>query len=269
MNYSICASQGAANHEPVLFRGRFEDAFAYAKALGFEGVELHIRDTREIDALALMQRSERTGVTLACISTGLAKRVDNLSLTDTNPARRAQALDRVKEHLSFASHFGCGVIIGSMRGNLTHGRDDETCQLFLQSMLQLAEYAENKNCRILLEAINRYENNYLNTAAQASAFLVQIGSSKVQLLLDTFHMNIEEADLEQALLDSREYLGHFHVADNTRHYPGSGHINFSAVISALEQIEYKGWCSLEYLPIPDAKTAAQKGLDYLRQFKRL
>ncbi|MFV0412980.1 MAG: TIM barrel protein [Oscillospiraceae bacterium] len=264
MKYSLCASFKAALHEPVLFRGAFDEAFFYARELGFGGVELHIRDTKELQKATLLNASHETGVQLSCISTGLAYRVDGLSLTSEDSENRQQAIQRVKEHLDFADAFGCKVLLGSMRGNLQFAEDTATYQRFLQSMQELAHYIDQKNCAIVLEAINRYENNYLNCAEKTIEFLRQVGSPKVKLLLDTFHMNMEETDALLALRHAGEWLGHFHVADNTRLYPGSGQINFAALLRTLEDIHYDGWVSVECLSVPDERTAAQKALHYLK-----
>ena len=115
LNYAICASEGAALHEPVLFRGSYTDAFAYAGGLGYKGLEIHLRDAAAADAGALAQASAATGVRVAAVATGLAKRVDGLSLIDDDKAGRRAAVQRLKGHLDLAARFGCTVIIGSMR----------------------------------------------------------------------------------------------------------------------------------------------------------
>ncbi len=264
MKCCLCASEGAALNEPVLYRGSYSKLFAHAKHLGFEGVEIHLRSADDVDAEALLQSSTETGVALCAIATGLAKRLDGLELVDSDEKRRGLAVQRILRQADLAHHFGCHIIIGSMRGNLAPGKAAETRARLQESMLEICDYIQDKNCTVVFEAINRYENNYLNTAAETAAFVMGLASPKVKVLLDTFHMNIEERCLALAIRETGGALGHIHLSDNTRLYPGSGSTNFSPVLRALQELEYQGWLSFEYLPLPDETAAAQRGLAFIR-----
>ena len=262
--YAVCASEGAALKEPVLYRGSYPDAFEYVRSIGGQGVEVHVRNAATADRDALHRASEKTGVAVSGVATGLAKRVDGLSLVDDDPVRRAEAVSRVKGHIDLAEEFGCTVVIGSMRDNIpSPERREETLTRLYEGMVECAEYISGKNCSIVFEAINRYENNYFNTAEETAAFVDRIGSPQIRVLLDTFHMNIEERDMSAAIRLLGDRLGHFHLADNNRWYPGQGTIDFRASLLALHEIGYKGYLSCEYLPLPDEKTAAAKGLAYM------
>ena len=269
LKYSLCVSHGASRSEPVLFRGEYGDAFLYAKQLGFEGIEIHLRDAKDVDANQIIRESQNQKVAVAGIATGLAQRIDHLSLIDSDKSRRQEAIDRIKGHLDLAAVFGCTVIIGSMRSNIPIPEQGRQCRaLLLDSVKSLADYIENKNCSIVFEAINRYENNYLNTAEETSSFLNQINSKKIKMLLDTFHMNIEETNMERAIFNFGKQLGHVHLADNTRRYPGSGQIDFSKIIKALAEIHYGGWCSMEYFPLPSEAAAARAGLRHVQKIEQ-
>lgn len=267
MKYCVCASQNAAMQEPVLYRAGYDGLFGYAKALGYGGVEIHLRAADDVDAAALEAGSRASGIALAGIATGLGKRIDGLELVDREEKGRRAAIQRLKEQIDLAARFpGCQVIIGSMRGNIPGPEQDaETRGLLLQSMRELTEHLKGKDCGVVFEAINRYENNYLNTAAETVEFVKTLGSPQVKVLLDTFHMNIEERDLPGAIRATGPYLGHIHLADNTRWYPGSGSLDFSAILRALRDIGYAGWLSFEYLPMPDERTGAAKGVEYIKR----
>jgi len=84
------------------------------------------------------------------------------------------------------------------------------------------------------------------------------------LLLDTFHMNIEEAVIEESVRTARDRIFHFHVADSNRWYPGAGHLDFRSVLAALYDTGYSGYVSGEFMPLPDADTAAQRSITFLR-----
>ena len=93
--------------------------------------------------------------------------------------------------------------------------------------------------------------------------LEQVGATNLGLLLDTFHMNIEERVIEESIRLCGERIFHFHVADSNRWYPGAGHLDFRSILSALSATGYRGWVSGEFMPLPDADTAAQRAMETL------
>ena len=116
-----------------------------------------------------------------------------------------------------------------------------------------------------IEPINRYETGLINTVASGLRLVDTIGLDNVGLLLDTFHMNIEEPSMIESMVAAGERLFHFHVADSNRWYPGAGHIDFNAIFSTLNSVGYQGFVSAEILPLPDPDTAAMKTVEYMRR----
>jgi sugar phosphate isomerase/epimerase len=85
------------------------------------------------------------------------------------------------------------------------------------------------------------------------------------LLLDTFHMNIEEPVIEESIRACGDRIFHFHVADSQRWYPGTGHLDFASILEALYSTGYEGYVSGEWLPKPDADASAERGISFLRR----
>ena len=86
---------------------------------------------------------------------------------------------------------------------------------------------EPHGIRLALEPINRYETTLINNAAQGLELIERVGADNFGLLLDTFHMNIEEPSIEDSIRQTGDRIFHFHVADSNRWYPGAGHLDFS------------------------------------------
>jgi sugar phosphate isomerase/epimerase len=148
------------------------------------------------------------------------------------------------------------VIVGCIRGNLTaEASRKASLERLAQSTRIIAEYARERNVGIVFEAINRFENNYLNTAQETAAFIRENDLPNTKILLDTFHMNIEDADMPQAILDCGDLLGYIHIADSNRHFAGAGHIDLVQIIDSLKKVGYQGFISAECLPLPDSDTA--------------
>jgi sugar phosphate isomerase/epimerase len=194
----------------------------------------------------------------------MAKRIDGLCFLSEDPDNRARAVARVKAFVDFASDWGAGVVVGSLRGVIADkSRRSTDDQRFFESMERILEHAEARKATVLLELINRYENNYLNTVQEALAYLKPLTSPYLKLNLDTFHMNIEESDMAGAMLLCAERMGHLHLADNTRMFPGSGALDFHRILSTAESIGYQGYASLECLPLPDPDIAARSAMDFI------
>ena len=131
-----------------------------------------------------------------------------------------------------------------------------------------------------IEALNRFETDLANTAAEAVAIAEATGSDRIGVLLHTFHMNMEEKDIAKAIGDSGDRLVHFHVSDNERGVPGSGHVPWDHVKAGLHAARYDGWIVAEMfvrtgtpagndLNIwrdiePDATKAATQALAFMR-----
>lgn len=104
---------------------------------------------------------------------------------------------------------------------------------------KVADLAKNCNVDLVLEVVNRFETNLLNTTAQGLKFIKDTGSDHVRLHLDTFHMNIEEANPAAAIRLAGDKLGYFHIGESNRGYLGDGVINFDLMFDALLDINYQ------------------------------
>ena len=117
---------------------------------------------------------------------------------------------------------------------------------------------------LLLEPLNRYESNLLNTLAQAGHLLDSLRTRNVRLLADWFHMNIEESSLPDAIRGAKGLIGHVHFADSNRLAVGCGHTDAAAAVAALREIGYQGYLSAEIFPRPDSEDAARRTMEAYR-----
>ncbi len=109
-----------------------------------------------------------------------------------------------------------------------------------QSMKQVLKVAESEGVEMCVEAVNRFETPLLNTAKEALTYLEMVGSDNLGILLDTYHMNIEEENIGDAIRLVGKKLKHFHTGENNRNIPGHGHLNWNEIFGALKDIGYKG-----------------------------
>jgi D-psicose/D-tagatose/L-ribulose 3-epimerase len=135
---------------------------------------------------------------------------------------------------------------------------------------QLSGYANDRGIQILLEPLNRYSTPYCTTAADAIAIAQKVNQDNFGVLLDTFHMNIEEDSFENAILSTGRLLRHMHFADNNRKMPGFGHIDFASIIKALDRIEHYNNQYISFEPnfISNRYQAdTQYGMDFIKSIQ--
>ncbi len=109
----------------------------------------------------------------------------------------------------------------------------------LKSMREIIKAAENNNVTYCVEAVNRFEGCLINTAQEALDYVAQVDSKNIGVLLDTYHMNIEENKIGDAIRLVGNKLTSFHTGENNRTAPGRGHLDWDEIFSALKDINYK------------------------------
>jgi len=259
-------STHAAQFQAVAFKGDFGSNVAKIAGWGYDGVELAIRDPRMVDGDELLRVVSAHVLEVPAIGTGQAWGEEGLSLADPDQAVRAAAIERAKAHIPFAARAGAVIIVGLLRGIVKPGVSQQQAMDWLVAALQnCCTAARPHGVRFALEPINRYETTLVNNAAQGMELLKRVGAENMGLLLDTFHMNIEDASIEDSIRTCGDRIFHFHVADSNRWHPGAGHLDFRSILDVLAATGYQGYVSGEFMPMPDADTAALKGIATLRQ----
>jgi sugar phosphate isomerase/epimerase len=133
--------------------------------------------------------------------------------------------------------------------------------------MQCDREAKENGIRIALEAINRYETNLLNTASDAVTLIEKEKLAATGLLLDTFHMNIEEQSICDTIRNAAPRIVHFHIADSNRWPPGHGHLKIDDLLRILEDSGYTEWVSAETLPRPNNTKAVTETAEFLKTHK--
>jgi sugar phosphate isomerase/epimerase len=237
--------------QTLLPEGNLSERFERAREYGFSGVELAAWGFPGAipDFLSEIEMAMQTsGLVVSSLCTA---RQDDF--VHPEPRERERRLDGLVEMLQFADTIGArGVIALPIRLPL-HFPDlsplaNERSLITQMSALTLkAAVAQTSNtgAAIFLEPLNRYEAAYLRTVSQAAELCRAVNEPRVKIVADTFHMNIEEADIAISLVSEAEYIGHVHLADSNRLLPGHGHISFVEPFRTLREIDFDGWLTLE------------------------
>jgi len=145
-----------------------------------------------------------------------------------------------------------GILYSSWPATMPPGETDKRpyIERSVTSIKEAAKDAEDNNVTFNMEVVNRFEQFIMNTCDEALAYVEAVDSPNVKVMLDTFHMNIEEDFVGTAILKAGDKLGHFHIGENNRMPPGYGHIPWTEVGAALRQINYTGYVVMEPFLMP-------------------
>ena len=208
---------------------------AFLAKAGFDGVELK-------GDLQLYQPAEVARILGDHGLSVLSMTPEDVDLPHPDPKVRAEAVDYYLRLLDLAAALdapliSCHGAVGRIRALANPA---EEYGHFVAGVRRIAERAAQLQLRVAMEVLNRYESHLLNTAAQALRFVQEVGAPNVGVLLDAYHMNIEEADPVGAVMQAGRRLFVFHAADSNRQAVGRGHTDFLALVRALRRIGFDG-----------------------------
>jgi D-psicose/D-tagatose/L-ribulose 3-epimerase len=219
-------------------------AAASAKKAGYDYIEMLMIEPDKIDVAMTKAVLSEYGL-FATASLGLSSETD---VTSTNPSivkKGDELLRKVVDKLhAIGSTELCGVIYCSL-GKYPGPASSENRANSIAAVTRLADYAADKGININLEVVNRYETNIMNTGKEGLKFLEAVNRPNAFLHLDTYHMNIEEDGMSQAVLDAGDALGYVHIGESHRGYLGSGNVDFDTFFTALKKINYSGPITFE------------------------
>jgi D-psicose/D-tagatose/L-ribulose 3-epimerase len=262
------------------------DLFDRVAGLGFDVLEVCIEDPSRVTAATVARAAADAGVeVLVCGAFGPGRDV-----SDEDEAVREQAIDYLRTCVDIAADVGSPLVAGPMYATTGVTRmlsDEERARQWdraVESLRTAAGYAAERGVAFAIEPLNRFETDLVNTTEQGVRLCRDIGADNVGLLLDTFHMNIEEKDIGAAIREAGPYVKHVHTCENDRGAPGTGHVEWTDVFAALDEIGYEGDAVIEsftpdnteiaravslWRPLAaDGDTLASEGLAFLRGARR-
>jgi len=247
MQYGVCTWTFGA--EPL------ETTAQRLAALGLDGVEL-LGDLRLYSSAEARRILDDHGLSVFSLTPADA------DIAHPEPTVRGEAVDYYYRLLDFAAELGeplvsCHGLVGRIQPLSTQAEEDA---LLRESVARIAERVAEVNLRIVFEVLNRYETHQIHNHAEALQFIQDVDAENVGVLLDAYHMNIEEADPAGALLQTGKQLWLYHAADSNRQGIGAGHTDFDAQLAALSDIHYNYALVLECTaPGPDPFTPEKTG----------
>lgn len=221
-----------------------ETTIRRVSALGY--TKLEIAGTPEqYDTKSIRQLMKSHG--LSCWGS-VTLMLGDRNLLARDEAQRARSVQYVKDIVRMVKELDghmVSVVPCTVGKIVPDGRPEEEWKWAVAALKEIYDYSEASGIVIGIEPINRFETYFINRGAQALALAEAVGPN-CGVCLDTFHMNIEEADMFEAIRGAKGKLVGFHVADNNRMAPGMGHLNWKKIIDTLREINYDDVLSIEF-----------------------
>jgi len=217
------------------------------KEMGFDVLEVCVEDPQTIDPVALKNAADKAGVeVLICGAFG-----PNRDIGSEDAAIRENGVAYIKTCIDIASTVGSPIVSGPMYAAvgvtrlLPPNERKAQWQRAADNMKVVADYAHEKDVKLAIEPLNRFETDFINTVDQGLEFLDMIDRDNVGFLLDTFHMNIEEKDIGDAIRRAGDRIFNFHACANDRGTPGEDHLPWSNIVAGLKDTNYDGYIVIE------------------------
>lgn len=217
------------------------------RAMGFDWIEVPIEGLDDFNYAEAAQLIREHGLGVSVVAAMSPDR----DLIHAEAAPRENGAAYVRHCIDAAQTLGSPVVAGPLYSAV--GRvwqqtaDEREADLItlVGQLRALAEYAGSRGVTLCLEPLNRFETSFINLTSQAIEVIERVNHPACQLMLDTFHMNIEERSLGQAIRAAGQRLRHVHACENDRGAPGSGHVPWGDVAQALKDINYDGALVIE------------------------
>jgi sugar phosphate isomerase/epimerase len=263
--YQVATPDVAIADSVTAYQGSLEKSFYDLASFGYDGVELMTLNPSKLDWDFVRKEAEKNKLAVALVCTGEIFGQLGLSYTNSREEVRKEAIRRTKEIIDFASALNANINIGRIRGQYCSELSKEQTERYaVDAFKELSDYSGKKNVEIALETVTIMQTNFINTLEEAVRIIEAVDNPSFKLMMDVFHLNLEEKDICQAIRQYSKYNMHVHLADNNRRYPGHCGLDFEKILSTFKECGYdKNFCT-EIFQIPNQEEAAKGAITHLR-----
>jgi len=238
--------------------------FRLLAELGYGGAELNLTplDPRFVDRIERALSDH--GLVVPSFLTGEAY-AEGLCLCSPDAAIRKATVDRLVGYLPIVRRFGAAMVVGLLQGKNSDEPDTRVAVARIEEGLKrVADAAGAAGVDVVVEPVNHLQVGFHHSVAEVLALISRVGSQALRPMVDTLHMNIEEASLTEPIRACGAALRHVHLCESHGGTFGTGRVDFAAVLKTLREVGYRGWCSVKAYRAPGFAAAARTSIEYLR-----
>ncbi|WP_309066009.1 sugar phosphate isomerase/epimerase family protein [Microbacterium sp.] len=217
--------------------------------LGMDAIEINVGTPEAFPVPAIRAALDDSGLDVVL---RVALPVERNTISEDTAVRRA-GVEHLRRCIAIAEALGarkvCGGLHSANGAFVGRARTPQEWDRSVAALRAVAPAAEDAGVMLTVEPVSRYSGYFLNSADDAIALVEQVGSPAVRVQLDTWHMNIEEADTPEAIRRVGPLLGHFHAVESNRGIPGTGQVPWREVFRALRDVGYDDLLVYEHFPV--------------------
>jgi len=215
------------------------------KRAGYDAVELQIADPAEFDEQRVRRSLQTAGLPLCTFQTGATYATRGNCLCTPDDAVRQRTIALLEAHVDLAARWHAVVVFGSLQGRRSNEPDRAAGQARIGAAIaRVAERASARGVTVAFEPVNQLEVGFNNTIAAVAGIVRRMNLPGLRMMVDTFHMNIEERDVLAPLAGIADILAHVHLSETNRDVLGAGHWDTAGFLDELQRLGYQGVCSV-------------------------
>lgn len=229
------------------FSSKRLDLLKKIKDIGYDTAEIGIDDWSDSNIIPIRESLEENKLNSVLVGIPGPEK----SIFNESGDIQKEGVKFIKGLIDQCSRTGATILVGPLYSVGTHPElidpsvKEKAWKICVKNLKEIGKYARDNNIKIAVEPLNRYETNFINTAEETIRLINEVGIDNLGVLLDVYHMNIEEKNLEQAIIKTGKLLYHLHVPEHDRGTPGSGHTDWKGVARGLKKISFEGAAVIE------------------------
>ena len=248
----------------ALFEGHLQATLDLVKSCGYEGIELNLFPGLLEQSDRLEEALAACGLAVPSFLTGAAYS-KSLCLSSADEGVRQRAVDYLVDCMEVARRFKSILVVGLLQGLRSDEADPEIAnRRIAEGLRAVGDTAEEQGVELVIEPVNHLQVGFNNSVSEVRELIAASGSSAFKPMVDTVHMNIEETSLTQPIYDCGEELRHVHLCESNGAALGSGHLDFGAVLRALDDVAYDGFASVKVYRKAAVQDVIASSIRYLR-----
>jgi len=263
--YQVATPDVAASPALTCYQGPLEKSLSDLATLGYDGAEFMTIEPARLNVREIGELLRELGLSVPLVCTGEVFPQLGVSFTDPDSGKRAQAVEKVLELTEFAAQLDANINIGRVRGCYAPERvaPEQTEEWLVEALARVSDYAADRGVLVAIETVSILQTNLLNTLQEAGEIAERTGRKNLGWMLDTFHLNLEERSLLDAVRGYGGSCFHVHLCDSNRRYPGNCSLDFEKILEAFHESGYDGSFTVEVMQLPDMYEAAKRSVEHL------
>lgn len=263
LSYQIATDEVPYKAGATYWQGPFYEGAKILSDIGYSGLELMTVSPAAVNKEKLKETLSVTGQRIPLICTGEIGSA-GYTVSNINMDQYQRSISRISEAIDLAAYFGANINAGKIKGWYDPQIPNaNTYARAVQGFREICDYASNKHVEVYLETAGFTYMNFINTCEEAVALIREVNRENFKLMMDVYHMYMEEKSVIESIHTYASFTRHVHLADNNRMYPGACGMNFDDILKVFHESAYDAAYTVEARQLPNQYICAERSYQYL------